>query len=148
MAVLPQNKASGSVIPARLRIRKRLLCKSNTPASSKKMRFTVGDFDLLPERGMEVDEERCAIDPSYRAAIEYLEICTPGDICPEVFDGDLKYRNCVNILVGGVAAKQKTDCAEEESSLDTAGAEIARHLRHMTCGEIETVVSCGRARLV
>jgi len=107
MAVLPQNKASGSVIPARLRIRKRLLCKSNTPASSKKMRFTVGDFDLLPERGMEVDEERCAIDPSYRAAIEYLEICTPGDICPEVFDGDLKYRNCVNILVGGVAAKQK-----------------------------------------
>jgi len=68
-------------------------------------RYTVGDYDRLPSF-MVVDEDRCEWDPTYRDAMHFLELVGEDNFCEEVFDGDKKYRDAMNLLAGRSAARE------------------------------------------
>jgi len=61
-------------------------------------RLTKGDFSLIPDSALTVDEDRCEIDGQYRRAMDYLERF--GSMNRGMFDTCKKYRDAVNLLVG------------------------------------------------
>jgi len=72
----------------------------STIHSEEKLRFTVGEFHLIPDGQLDVDEEKCARDTNYREAIDYLECVSPNTLRVCLFDSCKTYRSCVNVLAG------------------------------------------------
>jgi len=75
-------------------------------------RLTVGDFAVIPEGRLDVDEERCLVDAQYRRAIQYLEEIGTG-IAEEVFNKDKQYRDAINMLIGAVSIAASRELEEE-----------------------------------